>query len=59
MGVLDVRYSMREYKKPLVNAVNPALSSEVRDEFSERSEDLRRQMARYLEQVETRQSPSL
>jgi len=53
MGVLDVRYSMREYKKPLVNADNPALSSEVPDEFSERSEDLRRQMARYLEQVET------
>jgi hypothetical protein len=49
---------MREYKKPLVNADNPA-SSEVRDEFSQRSEDLRRQMARYLEQVETRQSPSL
>ena len=50
---------MREYKKPLMNNDNPALSSEIREEFSQRSEDLRRQMARYLDGVETRQAPSL
>jgi hypothetical protein len=36
----------------LVNAGNPVFTSEVRDEFSQRAEDLRLQMARYLERVE-------
>jgi hypothetical protein len=52
MGVWDMRYLVREYRKALVNADNPVFTSETRDEFSQRAEDLRLQMARYLERVE-------
>jgi hypothetical protein len=52
MGVWDMLYLIQKYKKALVHADNPAFSPETRAEFSAKAEQLRAQMARYLERVE-------
>jgi len=55
MGVWDMLYLIQKYKKALEHADNPAFSPETRAEFSAKAEQLRAQMARYLERVEKRQ----
>ncbi len=52
MGVWDMLYLIQKYKKALEHADNPAFSPETRAEFSAKAEQLRVQMARYLERVE-------
>ncbi len=52
MGVWDMLYLIQKYKKALEHADNPAFSLETRAEFSAKAEQLRVQMARYLERVE-------
>lgn len=52
MGVWDMLYLIQKYKKALEHADNPAFSPETRAEFCAKAEQLRAQMARYLERVE-------
>jgi hypothetical protein len=55
MGVWDMMYLVQQYKKTLRLAENQHFSERTRNEFSEKAEHLRIQMARYLERVEKRQ----
>lgn len=55
MGVWDMLHLMRQYRKALERADNPAFSPESRTEFGVKAEHLRHQMARYLERVEKQQ----
>ncbi len=55
MGVWDMLYLIQKYKKALEHADNPAFSLKTRAEFSAKAEQLRAQMARYLERVEMKQ----
>lgn len=55
MGVWDMLYLIQKYKKALEHADNSAFSPETRAEFSTKAEQLRVQMAGYLERVEMRQ----
>ena len=52
MGVWDMLYLIQKYKKALEHADNPSFSPETRAEFCAKAEQLRAQMARYLERVE-------
>ena len=52
MGVWDMLYLIQKYKKALEHADNPAFSPETRAEFCAKAEQLRAQMARYVERVE-------
>jgi exonuclease I len=52
MGVWDMMYLVRQYKKALHLAENQNFSEKTRSEFSLKAEHLRLQMARYLERVE-------
>jgi exonuclease I len=52
MGVWDMMYLVRQYKKALRLAENQNFSEKTRSEFSLKAEHLRLQMARYLERVE-------
>ena len=52
MGVWDMQYLMRQYRKALEHAENPAFSPETRAEFRVKAENLRDQMARYMARVE-------
>lgn len=55
MGVWDMLYLIQKYKKALEHADNPAFSPETRAEFSIKAEQLRAQMARYIQRVEKQQ----
>jgi hypothetical protein len=55
MGVWDMLHLMRQYRKALERADNPAFSPETRAEFGVKAEHLRDQIARYLERVEKQQ----
>lgn len=52
MGVWDMLHLMRQYRKALELADNPAFSLETRAEFGVKAENLRNQMARYMARVE-------
>jgi hypothetical protein len=52
MGVWDMMYLVQQYKKTLRLAENQNFSEKTRNEFSEKAEHLRLQMARYLERTE-------
>ena len=52
MGVWDMMYLVRQYKKALRLAENQNFSEKTRSEFSLKAEHLRLQMARNLERVE-------
>ena len=52
MGVWDMMYLVQQYKKALRLAENQNFSEKTRSEFSLKAENLRLQMARYLERVE-------
>ena len=52
MGVWDMLHLMRQYRKALERADNPAFSLEARAEFGVKADHLRDQMARYIERVE-------
>jgi hypothetical protein len=52
MGVWDMMYLTQKYRKALEHADNPAFSPETRAEFSMKAEQLRAQMARYIQRVE-------
>ena len=52
MGAWDMLYLTQKYRKALEHADNPAFSPETRAEFNIKAEQLRAQMARYLERVE-------
>jgi len=54
MGVWDMLYLTREYRKALENAGDPAFSHEEQYELKLKAEELRREMARYLARVEKR-----
>ena len=56
MGVWDMMYLTQKYRKALEHADNPAFSPETRAEFSMKAEQLRAQMARYLERIERQNS---
>ena len=55
MGVWDMMYLTQKYRKALEHADNPAFSPETRAEFSMKAEQLRAQMARYIQRVEKMQ----
>jgi|688.fasta_scaffold1404658_2 hypothetical protein len=55
MGVWDMIYLVQQYKKALSLAENQHFSEKTRNEFLEKAEHLRIQMAHYLERVEKRQ----
>ena len=55
MGVWDMLYLTQKYKKALEHADNPAFSPETRAEFNIKAEQLRAQMASYVERVEKMQ----
>ena len=55
MGVWDMLYLTQKYKKALEHAGNPAFSQETRAEFGIKAEQLRAQIARYLDRVELKQ----
>ena len=55
MGVWDMLHLMRQYRKALERADNPAFSPETRAEFGAKADYLRDQMARYMERVEKQQ----
>ena len=52
MGVWDMMYLVRQYKKALRLAENQNFSEKTRSEFSLKAEHLRLQMARYLERAQ-------
>ena len=52
MGVWDMMYLVQQYKKALRHAENQNYSENTRSEFSLKAENLRLQMARYLERAE-------
>ena len=55
MGVWDMLHLMRQYRKALERADNPAFSPATRAEFGVKADQLRNQMARYIERVEKQQ----
>ena len=55
MGVWDMLYLTQKYRKALEHAGNPAFSLETRAEFGIKAEQLRAQIARYLDRVELKQ----
>ena len=55
MGVWDMLYLTQKYRKALEHADNPAFSPETRAEFNIKAEQLRAQIARYLDRVELKQ----
>jgi hypothetical protein len=52
MGVWDMMYLVQQYKKALRLAENQNFSEKTRNDFSEKAEHLRIQMAHYLERLE-------
>ena len=52
MGVWDMMYLVQQYKKALRLAENQNFSEKTRSEFSLKAENLRLQMARYLERAQ-------
>lgn len=55
MGIWDMLGLMQQYKKYLVLADNPAFDEATRAEFGVKAEEIREQMARYMERVEKQQ----